>query len=242
MSNSLSRLETGFSAPAVLEYYLMKVKVYFAGSIRGGRTDAELYSRIISFIKKTDIVLTEHIGDKALAVKEKGVGDIDIYRQDTSWLRESDVLIGECTNPSLGVGYELGFAESIGKPCHVFYDRTRTQMSAMITGDSYFNVHPYTSENEIYPVIDKILEEVRIPSDAIESAYCIFHQKQRVYEFSDSKTQKDEIECAVSSYAIGMNRHLYQCLAAGRPDFLMEHSHFAEDLRDAVNALEAMMP
>ena len=116
MSNSLSRLETGFSAPAALEYYLMKVKVYFAGSIRGGRADAELYSRIISYIKKTDIVLTEHIGDKALAVKEKGVGDIDIYRQDTSWLRESDVLIGECTNPSLGVGYELGFAESIGKP------------------------------------------------------------------------------------------------------------------------------
>ena len=82
---------------------------------------------------------------------------------------------------------------------------------------------------------------MRIPSDAIESAYCIFHQKQRVYEFSDSKTQKDEIECAVSSYAIGMNRRLYQCLAAGRPDFLMEHSHFAEDLKGAVNALEAMM-
>ena len=80
----MSRLETGFSALAALEYYLMKVKVYFAGSIRGGRTDAELYSRIISYIKKTDIVLTEHIGDKALAVKEKGVGDIDIYRQDTS--------------------------------------------------------------------------------------------------------------------------------------------------------------
>lgn len=49
------------------------MKVYFAGSIRGGRTDAELYGRIISYIKKTDIVLTEHIGSKDLAVKEKGV-------------------------------------------------------------------------------------------------------------------------------------------------------------------------
>ena len=43
-----------------------KMKVYFAGSIRGGRTDAELYGRIISYIKKTDIVLTEHIGSKDL--------------------------------------------------------------------------------------------------------------------------------------------------------------------------------
>ncbi len=41
-----------------------KMKVYFAGSIRGGRSDAELYGRIISYIKKTDIVLTEHIGSK----------------------------------------------------------------------------------------------------------------------------------------------------------------------------------
>jgi 2'-deoxynucleoside 5'-phosphate N-hydrolase len=123
----------------------MKVKVYFAGSIRGGRADAELYSRIISYIKKTDIVLTEHIGDKALDVKEKGIGDIDIYRQDTSWLRESDVLIGECTNPSLGVGYELGFVESIGKPCHVFYDRTRTQMSAMTYPACRCQCHRYLS-------------------------------------------------------------------------------------------------
>lgn len=217
------------------------MKVYFAGSIRGGRTDAELYGRIISYIKKTDIVLTEHIGSKDLAVKEKGVGDIDIYEQDTAWLRESDVLIGECTNPSLGVGYELGYAESLGKPCHVFYDMSRTQMSAMITGNRRFFVHPYLSEDEIYPIIDKILNGLRIPTDAVESAYCIFHQKLRVYSFSNSKTQKDEIECAVSSYAMSMNQALYQKLAAGRPDFLMDHTRFAEDLESAVESLEHMM-
>ena len=217
------------------------MKVYFAGSIRGGRSDAELYGRIISYIKKTDIVLTEHIGSKDLAVKEKGVGDIDIYEQDTAWLRESDVLIGECTNPSLGVGYELGYAESLGKPCHVFYDKSRTQMSAMITGNRRFFVHPYLSEDEIYPIIDKILNGLRIPTDAVESAYCIFHQKLRVYIFSNSKTQKDEIECAVSSYAMSMNHALYQKLAAGRPDFLMDHTRFAEDLESAVESLERMV-
>ena len=39
------------------------MKVYFAGSIRGGRADAELYQRIIEYIKQTDVVLTEHVGN-----------------------------------------------------------------------------------------------------------------------------------------------------------------------------------
>ena len=41
----------------------MNKKVYFAGSIRGGRADAALYQRIIAFIEQTDMVLTEQVGD-----------------------------------------------------------------------------------------------------------------------------------------------------------------------------------
>ena len=33
----------------------MNKKIYFAGSIRGGRVDAALYLRIIQYIKKTDV-------------------------------------------------------------------------------------------------------------------------------------------------------------------------------------------
>ena len=39
------------------------MKVYFAGSIRGGRIDANLYEHLIKYIQKTDIVLTEHVGN-----------------------------------------------------------------------------------------------------------------------------------------------------------------------------------
>ena len=31
-------------------------KVYFAGSIRGGRVDAKLYERLIKYIQRKDIV------------------------------------------------------------------------------------------------------------------------------------------------------------------------------------------
>lgn len=133
-------------------------KIYFAGSIRGGRVDADLYARLIAYMQRNAVVLTEHIGSPHLNLMEQGKRDADIYEQDMAWLRESDILIGECTCPSLGVGYELGYAEKIGKTCHIFYDRTKTQMSAMLTGNPYFIIHPYENEEDIYPVLDEILK------------------------------------------------------------------------------------
>lgn len=133
-------------------------KVYFAGSIRGGRADAELYGRVIRHIQKENIVLTEHIGDLSLS-KLEGVenSDVAIYEQDTAWLREADLVIAECTTPSLGVGYELAYAESHNIPVHIFYDKSRTRLSAMLAGDKYFHIHPYVGEEELLQMVDKVL-------------------------------------------------------------------------------------
>ena len=133
-------------------------KIYFAGSIRGGRSLAGLYKRIIEHIKLSDIVLTEHIGCKDINLLEKGrKQDSVIYDQDTAWLRESDMVIAECTNPSLGVGYELAYAETHQIPCHIFYDKGVTELSAMLTGNPYFQIHPYQNEEELFSKIDDIL-------------------------------------------------------------------------------------
>ncbi|WP_025797686.1 nucleoside 2-deoxyribosyltransferase [Hoylesella saccharolytica] len=136
----------------------MNKNVYFAGSIRGGRVDAALYHRIISYIKKTDTVLTEHIGKSniSLTAQTRAV-DTHIYEQDTTWLRSSDLLIAECTCPSLGVGYELAYAEAHNIPVFIFYDKTKSNLSAMLNGNTYFTIIPYETEEEIYPVLDKIL-------------------------------------------------------------------------------------
>ena len=70
-------------------------KVYFAGSIRGGRADADLYREMIEYIKETADVLTEHVGKKDVFELEKDVTDFDIYEQDTAWIRACDFLIAE---------------------------------------------------------------------------------------------------------------------------------------------------
>ena len=136
----------------------MNKNVYFAGSIRGGRVDAALYHRIISYIKKTDTVLTEHIGksNMSLTAQTRAV-DMHIYEQDTTWLRSSDLLIAECTCPSLGVGYELAYAEAHNIPVFIFYDKTKSNLSAMLNGNTYFTIISYETEEAIYPMLDKIL-------------------------------------------------------------------------------------
>lgn len=135
-----------------------KIKIYFAGSIRGGRVDADLYNRMITYMQRTDTVLTEHVGKSNLSLVEQGrERDAMIYDRDTAWLRESDILIAECTSPSLGVGYELAYAERLGTPCHIFYNKTKTQLSAMLTGNPYYTIHPYATEDEIYTTLDGIL-------------------------------------------------------------------------------------
>ena len=136
----------------------MEKKVYFAGSIRGGREDAAVYKRMIDYINKTDIVLTEHIGLGNLSVTTRTKEDDEhIYECDTEWIKLSEVLIAECTNPSHGVGYELAYAETRNIPVHIFYDKSRANVSAMLNGNTRFKLYPYEKEAEIYPFLDKIL-------------------------------------------------------------------------------------
>jgi len=136
----------------------MNKKVYFAGSIRSGRVDATLYKRIIDYINKTDNVLTEHIGKANMSLKaQRKEIDIHIYERDTRWLKSSDVLIAECTCASLGVGYELAYAEAHGVPVYIFYNSVKSNISAMLNGNSSFTILPYEKEEDIYPALDKIL-------------------------------------------------------------------------------------
>lgn len=112
------------------------MKIYFAGSIRGGREDAKLYLNLIEFLKDFGKVLTEHIGD--LKLTHSGDDDITdqlIHDRDISWLLSADVLVAEVTVVSLGVGYEIGRAVSAGKKVICLFRQTPDKkLSAMISG------------------------------------------------------------------------------------------------------------
>ena len=137
----------------------MNKKVYFAGSIRGGQNDTALYHEIISYINENDQVLTEQVGDIHHNAMEHGhTKDQEIYEQDTAWLRKCDLVIAECTHPSLGVGYEMAYAEKYEKPAYIFYRHQETQLSAMLTGDSYYHIDSYETKEELLAKIHEILK------------------------------------------------------------------------------------
>lgn len=127
------------------------MKIYFAGSIRGGREDIEKYQTLIKYLQTIGAVLTEHIGLKDIhSMGEADKTDEYIYNRDVAWLNEADIVVAEVTHPSLGVGYELAYAESRGVPvlC-LFRTDANSHLSAMIAGDSYFKVIEYTDINEV---------------------------------------------------------------------------------------------
>lgn len=133
-------------------------KIYFAASIRGGREDGALYTEIIDFLKERATVLTEHIGQKDLFSSEKFLTDEQIYQRDRAWLEQSDAVIAECSVTSLGVGYELGLAEALGKPVFVFYRKgSDKKLSAMIAGNKSFDVVVYDDADDLKEKLKKIV-------------------------------------------------------------------------------------
>lgn len=80
-----------------------------------------------------------------------------------------------------------------------------------------------------------------ISRDSVESAYAFFHQKWRVYEFSHSARQRDEIEVAISDYVEQMNPELLAELSGGDADYLCTHSTFSQQMPAAVARLEGML-
>ena len=135
------------------------MNIYFCGSIRGGREDVSLYHEMIERLKKYGTVLTEHVGDLSLTEQGNDGTSEEIWKRDTDWLKDSDIVIAECSRASHGVGYELAFAQAIGKETHIFYGGENGRLSAMLAGCPDFNIHYYSSEEELFDELTKIIEK-----------------------------------------------------------------------------------
>jgi len=131
------------------------MKIYFAGSIRGGRDDKELYSKIINHLQKYGDVLTEHVGNINLTESGENLSDNSIYKRDMSWISDADVLIAEVSTPSIGVGYEIREAEREGKDTICLYKNSAEKnLSAMISGNEKLKTIKYDSLEQLSNEID----------------------------------------------------------------------------------------
>ncbi len=138
------------------------MKIYFAGSIRGGRQDAALYGHIIELLKEHGDVPTAHIGQEDPSQVESGMSDEAIFRRDMGWLEEADILVAEVTVPSHGVGYEIARAEALGKAILCLYRPGAARcLSALIAGNPNITCERYQRPKELRPILEAFLLDQR---------------------------------------------------------------------------------
>lgn len=133
------------------------MKIYFSGSIAGGREKAQDYAKIANELEKYGQILDKHVVNPLFSTKNETLSPKQIYTRDVSWIQECDMVIAEVSIPSLGVGYELAYAERFHKKVICIYDKTKN-LSAMIRGNENFQKIPYESMEELLEKLKEILE------------------------------------------------------------------------------------
>ena len=137
------------------------MKIYFAGSIRGGRDNATIYEAMVTCLKSFGEVLTEHVGDPALSeTGDDGPDDRFIHDRDMAWLAGCDLVVAEVSAPSLGVGYELGWATALNKPVLCLHQAISGRpISAMIAGSPGIHRVAYSSMDEAKTIMEEFIRK-----------------------------------------------------------------------------------
>ena len=137
------------------------MRIYFSGSISGGRDHAHIYPHIIACLKKYGEVLTEFVADpQHTQLGEQRLAPEAIYRRDMGLIDRCDVLVAEVTVPSFGVGVEVALAGAQGKPVLALYHPAKDRrLSAMIAGDPNVTVVEYVSTEDAMSKITNYFEE-----------------------------------------------------------------------------------
>ena len=135
------------------------MKIYFAGSIRGGRLLVDSYKRLIEFLKEENHqILTDYVGDPSIGPEGEKKSDDYMYERDVELLTESDVVIAETSITSIGVGWEIGYAQAKGKKIICLHNvNSDKKVTPMISGNSGINLILYTTIRDAKEQLKKVL-------------------------------------------------------------------------------------
>ena len=136
------------------------MNIYFSGSIYGGRQKLEAYKKLVKELTKFGNVLDEEVADDNVLIREESISDKDVFESLEERLKRADLVFAEVTVPSLGVGYEIGYADKTNKRIICVYDKTVTpKLTTMLRGNNRLKIIPYTNINEIINNLENILKE-----------------------------------------------------------------------------------
>lgn len=130
------------------------MKIYFAGAIRGGREKADTFAKIADELEKHGEILDKHVANPNVNELEANRPFEEIYQRDINWIKECDIVVAEVSTPSLGVGYEISYAEHLGKKIVCLCDET-VRVSAMIGGNNKLELIRYKDDDDLILKLEK---------------------------------------------------------------------------------------
>lgn len=112
------------------------MNIYFSCSITGGRAEETTYQEIVRFLlEEGHEVPTAHLSETGVMNLEDVVDPVEVFTRDMAWIRGCDAVVAEVSSPSHGVGYEIAYALSLGKPVLCCY-KDGKRVSKIITGNT----------------------------------------------------------------------------------------------------------
>jgi nucleoside 2-deoxyribosyltransferase len=141
------------------------MNIYFACSITGGRQDELVYQKLVAVLQSNGhYVPTALLASPDVMPLEGVVSAEDVYDRDVRWITECDFLLAEVSTPSHGVGYEIGYALSLGKKVLCLYRKGR-KVSKMILGNphSHLTIHTYEDPDQAVHLLTSYLENFPEP-------------------------------------------------------------------------------
>lgn len=138
------------------------MKVYFSCSLTGGRKDEPAYQAIVDHLLSAGHdVLTAHLARPEVMQLEQVVEPSEVYRRDIEWIEECQALVAEVSTPSHGVGYEIAYALTRGKPVLCCYRRGARVSKMLIGNDSPgLRVQSYEGIEAARQVVDDFLMQL----------------------------------------------------------------------------------
>ncbi|MCX6732590.1 MAG: nucleoside 2-deoxyribosyltransferase [Candidatus Roizmanbacteria bacterium] len=119
------------------------MKIYFTASTSGNGDLVPLYTHIIHLIEEHSVTLTsgpQIISEKMLS-EDKKLTSQQIYERQQKRIEESDLVIAETSKPSHGVGGEIVYALSLGKPVlALVHTKFEDHISPMLAGNPSENL------------------------------------------------------------------------------------------------------
>ncbi len=135
------------------------MNVYFACSITGGRQDELVYQRLVAALQEYGHQVPTALLASPEVIPMEGVATPEeVYARDVAWIKDCDLLLAEVSTPSDGVGYEIGYALSLGKRVLCLH-RQGCKVSKMILGNPHpqLTVRSYSTAKKAVHLLNEYL-------------------------------------------------------------------------------------